>query len=227
MLSSVNDTEQTDYTDNIFIGTVVDNNDPQQLQRVRVTIDGLYGGPVTDLPWVAPKVGYGFGNAGGAGRVAVPLLNSKVYVELQAGDSQYPVYTGNVVHADAPVTGGSTNYPHRYTTRDRAGNFITVDPIPGSNVITIHHASGTQITVNDDGSVNIVSVGEITSSAPTWTHTGDMVVTGDIEITGDVDVTGTLDATVDVKAGPFNISLVTHPHGGVVPGGGTSGLPLP
>jgi hypothetical protein len=227
MLTSVNDTEQTDYTGVVFIGLVVDNDDPQRLQRVRVTIKGLYEGSVADLPWVAPKVGLGFGNAGGAGRVSVPLLNSKIYVELQNGDSHYPVYTGSVVHLDAPVTGGSINYPHRYIQVDRAGNSITVDPIPGSNVMTIQHASGTQITVNNDGSINITATGDITSSAPTWTHTGDMVITGDIEVTGDLDVTGTVDATVDVKAGPLNISVVTHRHPGVVPGGGTSGSSVP
>lgn len=227
MLTSVNDTEQTDYTGVIFIGTVVDNNDPQRLQRVRVTIKGLYEGDVSNLPWVAPKVGQGFGNAGGAGRVCVPLINSKLYVELQNGDSHYPVYTGSVAHSADPVTGGSTNYPHRYTQVDRAGNSVTVDPIPGSNVMTIRHASGTQITVNNDGSVNIQAVGGITSSAPSWSHTGDMTVTGHVEITGNVDVTGTVDATVDVKAGPLNISLVGHKHGGVLPGGANTGPSIP
>ncbi len=221
MLTGVNDTEQTDYTGVVFIGTVVDNNDPQRLQRVRVRIKGLYEGQTSDLPWVAPKVGYGFGNAGGAGRIAVPLVNSKLYVELQGGDSHYPVYTGNVIHSDSPVTDGSANYPHRYMTVDRAGNKIIVDPMPGANVVTIQHASGTQITVNNDGSVNIVAVNDITSSAPNWTHTGD------ITITGDLDVTGTVDATVDVKAGPLNISLIGHKHGGVTTGGGTTGPSVP
>lgn len=227
MLTSVNDTEQTDYTGIIFIGTVVDNDDPQRLQRVRVTIKGLYEGTISDLPWVAPKVGLGFGNVAGAGRVTVPLMNSKVYVELQNGDGHYPVYTGNVVHSDDPVTGGSVNYPHRYTQVDRAGNSVIVDPIPGSNVMTIRHASGTQITVNNDGSVNIQAVGSITSSAPSWSHTGDMTVTGNIEVTGDVDVTGTVDATVDVIAGPLNISLVTHKHPGVITGGSNTGPSVP
>jgi hypothetical protein len=227
MLTSVNDTEQTDYRGKIFIGTVVDNNDPQQLQRVKVTIKNLFEGEIADLPWVAPKVGLGFGNAGGAGKVSVPLVDSKVYVELQNGDGHYPVYTGSVVHASDPVTGGATNYPHRYTTVDRAGNSITVDPVPGANVMKIHHASGTQITVNNDGSVSITAVGDITSSAPNWTHTGDMVITGDVEITGDVDVTGTVDATVDVKAGPLNISLVTHKHPGVLSGGANTGPSIP
>lgn len=42
--------------------TVVDNQDPLQMGRLKVRIDGQPEKPVADLPWVYPHrlVGYGF-----------------------------------------------------------------------------------------------------------------------------------------------------------------------
>lgn len=221
MLTSVSDTEQTDYKGKIFIGQVVDNNDPLKLERVRVTIPSLYQGEVSNLPWCAPKTDKGFGNKAGVGVFSVPVLGTWVYVELQDGDAHYPVYVGSPVQNKTDLPEADVNYPNRYGSKDQAGNLFYVDTTPGSNVLHIRHASGTQITVNNDGSVSIASVGDITSSAPNWNHTGDMT------ITGDVDVTGTVDATVDVKAGPLNISLVTHKHPGVLSGGSNTGPSIP
>jgi phage baseplate assembly protein gpV len=52
---------------------------------------------------------------------------------------------------------------------------------------------------------------------------GTLVITGDLTITGNITVTGRIDVTEDVTA--TGISLVSHVHGGVTPGGGTTGGP--
>lgn len=43
-------------------------------------------------------------------------------------------------------------------------------------------------------------------------------------INGNLDVIGTVDASVDVKAGPANVGLITHVHPGVTSGGASTGM---
>lgn len=52
---------------------------------------------------------------------------------------------------------------------------------------------------------------------------GDTQITGDVQITGMVDVTGEVEVSGDVTGN--GISLATHKHGGILPGGATTGGP--
>jgi len=70
---------------------------------------------------------------------------------------------------------------------------------------TFSDANGASVTLNGDGT--------ITSAAITWNHAGAF------------NVDGTITATEDVIAA--DISLVEHPHDGVTPGAGQSGVPIP
>lgn len=205
MLANLNDLEQTDYTGQTFIGTVVANNDPEKLERVKVTIPNLYEGTVANLPWVAPKVAKLFGNRTGVGVFSVPDIGTTVYVEFQNGDPHYPFYLGSPVLSRADLPEADANYPNRYGFKDKAGNLFYVDTTPGSNVVQFTHASGTSIRIENNGN--------ITSAAPTWNHTGT------------VNVTGQINASVDVVGG--GISLKTHTHGGVDTGGGSTAPPNP
>jgi hypothetical protein len=54
--------------------------------------------------------------------------------------------------------------------------------------------------------------------------TGDLSVSGNISAGGNVTADGTVTGTVDVVGG--GVSLKTHVHTGVTPGGGNSGPPL-
>lgn len=50
-----------------------------------------------------------------------------------------------------------------------------------------------------------------------------LVITGDLKITGNIEVIGSVTVTEDVVAD--GVSLVTHTHGGVTPGAGSTGEP--
>lgn len=60
---------------------------------------------------------------------------------------------------------------------------------------------GADALVNVAGNAEVTVAGDITSSAASWTHTGD------------INVTGTVDASVDVIGG--GVSLKNHTHNGV------------
>jgi phage baseplate assembly protein gpV len=53
---------------------------------------------------------------------------------------------------------------------------------------------------------------------------GKLYVQGDVEITGKIDVAGNVTSAADVRAS--GKSLVSHVHGGVTPGGATTGAPI-
>lgn len=52
---------------------------------------------------------------------------------------------------------------------------------------------------------------------------GSMVIVGTLKVIGDIAVEGPIHATEDIVAD--DISLLEHLHGGVQPGGGTTGAP--
>lgn len=64
---------------------------------------------------------------------------------------------------------------------------------------------------------------------------GRMVINGSIEVTGSIEVAGSISAAEDVRAEgsmvvagdvtASGVSLVEHVHGGVTPGGGSTGAP--
>ena len=69
--------------------------------------------------------------------------------------------------------------------------------------------------VNDP--INVKTGAQVNITAPT------VNITGNVNITGKVTTSSTISAAGDVSAG--GISLQGHTHGGVEPGGGSTGTP--
>lgn len=241
--------EVTDYRGKLFIGTVVDNDDPSMVERVRVTIPGLYEGAVDNLPWVAPKVGKMFGNKPGSGVFSVPDVGSFVYVELQDGNPHYPMYVGSPVQSRIDLAEADINYPDRYGWKDKRGNLFFVDTTPGQNTIEVRHASGTFFRINNNGSIDLQAIGVINSQAPQWNHIGNVqldgnfvlngnqITTGNQNTTGNVFILGTFDQTgapstisgpltVDDEVTALGTQLHEHHHSGVRNGPNLSGPPV-
>lgn len=210
MLNNLQQIERHDYEGNWFVGTVVANNDPEKLERVKVTIPGLFEDAEDLLPWVAPvRFGSVPNKPGAHGSFGgVPTVGSVVWVILQDGNPQYPLYSGSPIMKGGPVAEALVNYPNRRGFKDPAGNLYYSDNTPGSNIVTFRHASGTTITVNNDGSVNIAAVATITSSAPQWNHTGNFHLIGDMVHTGDMEHSGN-----SLHDGNFEIDGVTNING--------------
>jgi hypothetical protein len=89
------------------------------------------------------------------------------------------------------------------------------------------------LTQTVHGTASLAIDGAFTSSAASWTHTGNVTIAGNVTINGNETVTGSIAATSvsastvtgtsDVVAG--GKSGKTHTHGGVTTGSGTSGAP--
>lgn len=72
-----------------YRGIVQNNNDPQQMGRIQVSVPAVLGEGT--LSWAMPCVPY----AGpGVGFFAIPPNGANVWVEFEGGDPDYPIWSG-------------------------------------------------------------------------------------------------------------------------------------
>jgi hypothetical protein len=72
-----------------YRGKVVNNIDPLQLGRLQVSVPSIFG--LDRLSWALPCTPYGGKDVG---FFALPPLGSNIWVEFEAGDPDYPIWTG-------------------------------------------------------------------------------------------------------------------------------------
>lgn len=74
-----------------YRGFVVDNEDPEQLGRLRLTVPSVLGEEVVS-GWAMPCLPYG-GDAG-QGFLFLPEIDAGVWVEFEEGDLEFPIWVG-------------------------------------------------------------------------------------------------------------------------------------
>lgn len=182
----------------IRFGTIaaVDHGNPAQLKPPRVTVQT--GTLLTGwLPWLNPR-------AGEDREWNPPTVGEQVVLLSPSGQLANGVVITGLFSDSIPANGNRAGL-HRRTYRD--GAVIEYDS-------TAHHL---RAVLPAAGTTELVSLGGIHIEGPI-THIGDYTQTGDQHITGTVTV------SEDVVAD--GISLVSHKHTGVTPGGGTTGAPV-
>src|ERR1700739_937577 len=73
-----------------YRGQVTDNNDPDNLGRIKAKVPRLLG--VEETGWALPAFPYGGANE--QGLFAVPDVGAGVWIEFEGGDLGYPVWSG-------------------------------------------------------------------------------------------------------------------------------------
>lgn len=150
----------------------------------------------TWLPWLAWR-------AGEDQEWDPPTVGEQVLLLSPSGQLANGVaVTG--IFSDAVPANGERAGLHRRTYAD--GAVIEYDSVA-------HHLAA---VLPDGGTTELVSAGGIRI-------VGDITHEGNYTQTGNQDVTGTVTVSVDVVAA--GISLVKHPHGGVMPGPSKTGVP--
>lgn len=166
MLDPSRDFERPSLKGSQFEGYVIDTNDPEKRQRVRLRIPVLHRGiPDDKLPWSNIQ-SQGIANAGaGVGSVNVPEKYSKVIVNFAEDDPHNPQYSSSPasddVNKDNELLG--EDYPNTQGTVDSYGNRISVNRATGD--MTIAHKSGAIIHIDGAGNVNIASAGTLSIAA--------------------------------------------------------------
>jgi hypothetical protein len=137
-----------------YRGTVIENIDPEQIGRVLVQVPDVFG----EIPasWAMPCV-----PAAGiqSGCFIVPPIGSKVWVEFEQGDPDYPIWTGGFWGLVAEVPTFATAPPaippgQNIVLQTTGQNLLMLSdapPTPATGGIVLKSATGAMIVVNETG----------------------------------------------------------------------------
>lgn len=123
-----------------YRGLVADNDDPQQLGRIKARVPEVLGDVTSG--WALPCVPYA-GN--GSGQYTVPEPDTGVWIEFEAGDPSRPIWSGcwwgdGQLPAD---NGGQSGTPDLKVIRSEQGLMVTLDD--GGQVITVSDQDGSNL----------------------------------------------------------------------------------
>jgi hypothetical protein len=149
--------EETVDATKMYIGTVVNNNDPQKLGRCRVRVEQFMPAFVMEdslCPWAIMRRPFGFGGNVSRSYFAVPEVGSSVWVSFLGGCIYSPVYETAPVDGLTKISEMDTNYPNRWGWTDPDGSSLIVDT--KDHTVDYVHQSGTEIHILKDKTVNII-----------------------------------------------------------------------
>ena len=112
-----------------YRGQVTDNEDPDNLGRIKATVPRLLGDNETG--WALPAFIYG--GAQEQGLFAVPDIGAGVWIEFEGGELSYPIWTGTWYTSGAvPEAAG----PGKKVWKTKSAHKIVLDDDDGSIEIT-------------------------------------------------------------------------------------------
>jgi len=180
----------------MFLGTVVDTDDPVHRGRCRIRVLGMFDDLADDeLPWAQPQLGLSFGKNGGSGAMSIPRVGHVLNVQFDNGNIYSPVFFAIQEPADDMVEELTDSYENAhsviydgdedlkiYYTREK-GLTLTLKNsrinIASDNAITIEHKDtrsiielrGPNITITADSEINITGQSRVKiDSAEVWAH---------------------------------------------------------
>ncbi len=122
-------------------GFVVENDDPEQLGRLRLKIPSVLGNEVV-TGWAMPCLPYG--GSDNLGLLFIPEIDAGVWVEFEEGDLEFPIWVG----AFWSKPGGESELPK--PNNDTGAEEGSVQSPPTRKIIKT--LSGHSIQFEDDGS---------------------------------------------------------------------------
>lgn len=174
-------------------GYVVDRNDPEKRQRVKIRIPQLHRGiPDSQLPWSMPTNGGQANAGGGVGTVAIPAKGALVEGFFEEDDPHNFRFTGSPpvdsVNKDNELLG--EDYPYTEGSIDESGNRTSVNRL--RNEILIHHTSGASIFIDGAGNISLNAKGKLTLNGAQG-----------VDVTGGGTINMHSGEKVDSKGGPI------------------------
>lgn len=193
-----------------YRGFVVDNEDPEQLGRLKVKVPSVLGNEIV-TGWALPCTPYG-GDAN-QGMLFIPEVNAGVWVEFEEGDLEFPVWVGGFWSkpdgeselpkpndAEGEEESDVQNPVTRKIIKTLKGHTIQFEDKDGEEMVTIVHKV-------DDDNKNVIT---LQSTGITLTDfTGNKIEMTDSAFTVTSKVAFTIDASgqaVEIKAGTVDFT---------------------
>lgn len=144
-----------------YRGFVVDNADPEQLGRLKVSVPSVLGTEIA--VWAFPCFPYG-GDAG-QGFLFIPEIEAGVWVEFEEGDPEFPIWVGTFWSkpggeselpkpngADGSEEGSVQDPPTRKIIKTKKGHTIQFEDADDEEMVTIVEAKNEHVIImNKDG----------------------------------------------------------------------------
>lgn len=138
-----------------FKGTVIDNEDPLKLKRIKVNIPGILEGTKDSLPWCFQYRSLFLGASANSTTFVIPEKNSKVVVEFPYDNPYTPFYVGEWEDEINHAPEFEVDYPNTYGFKDSTGNIYKVNKL--KETLEFIHSSGTKINIEQNGDFTVES----------------------------------------------------------------------
>ncbi len=130
-----------------YSGQVTGNEDDQQQGRVQVTVPAIFG--ATLQVWARPCFPYG--------HFFVPPVDTRVWVEFEGGDPEYPIWVGAWYPKAVTPQESRVTPPDNRVIQTASGHTIELDDSDGKARITIRHKDNSFLAIDDKGSVVVAN----------------------------------------------------------------------
>jgi uncharacterized protein involved in type VI secretion and phage assembly len=141
---------------------VVDNDDPEQMGRLKVSVPSLLGDQVV-TGWAVPCVPYGGGTD--RGMLFIPEAGDGVWVEFEEGDLEFPIWVGTFWSKpggdaetpkpndpDGAEAGDVQSPPTRKIIKTLKGHTLQFEDADGDEMVILTEATnGRVIRMDKDG----------------------------------------------------------------------------
>ena len=145
-----------------FKGTVVENDDPDKAERVKVSIPDIFEGDSKNFPWCSPAKASWFPNTAEFGVFGlIPPIGTEINILFQQGNPLYPLYFAYPHQKGQRVNDFVTNYLKRYGWKDPQGNLFFIDTTDDVDPqVKFQHVSGFVFTLNHNGDFFVTTPGK-------------------------------------------------------------------
>ncbi len=145
----------------IQIATVVENNDPDGLSRIKVQFpwQKITGQTTPWLRMMTPHAG------ADKGFHFIPELGEEVVVNFEMDNAERPFIAGTLYHGSAQASSWQSDSNDIKAIRSRSGHTITLDDTQGSEMITITDKNQNIIQIDTVGESILISAPESISIA--------------------------------------------------------------
>jgi len=133
-----------------YRGFVTDNDDPDRLGRVKVSVPSILGG--TETGWALPCAP--FGGLSNQGLFAIPEVGAQLWVEFEEGELSHPIWVGTFWQSSGdPPSEGAVSPPTTRVFKTPSGHLLQFDDAGGAEQIRLHHTAGSDLVIDPQGTV--------------------------------------------------------------------------
>jgi len=126
-----------------YSGAVTDNQDKDQVGKIKVNVPSVFG---SDMEVTArPCLTYG--------HFFIPSVGTKVWVEFEAGDPNFPIWVGAWYPQGSTPPQAANSPPDNRVIQTASGHTIEIMDKDGAEKIVIKHKGNSFVSIDKDGTV--------------------------------------------------------------------------